>query len=303
MPHAQSITLLNIEFNSSCNLRCKWCSLDHTKKRKIMIPELLEHIMNDLASNPFENLKRIDLHNGGETLLHPDLPNMLSIIRRFRPMLSQKPVVGLLTNAMLLTPKVSEQIVRSRAITQIRFSLDGGTPELFEDIRRGAKWKTVAANILTFLHTNMRAGNPISTEALCIIPSEGLPGGSMSPEFTGLLEKIDKVSLRHPHNWDGSVELGVDDSSYRNIASQRLGEACFLLERNLVILPDGNVTVCCNDLNARGVIGSVLHQQLRTLAAQPKRLAMLEAFRKGNKQSIPLCRNCTGFYSVPKEPK
>ncbi|GKT29402.1 hypothetical protein ADUPG1_001175, partial [Aduncisulcus paluster] len=30
------------KFNSSCNLRCKWCALDHGKERKIMPREVLE---------------------------------------------------------------------------------------------------------------------------------------------------------------------------------------------------------------------------------------------------------------------
>ncbi len=90
MLYADSITLLNLEFNSSCNLRCQWCSLDHTKERKVMSRAVLEKVMQELSSGVFRNLRRIDLHNGGETLLHPDLPGMLSVIRRYRlPFLRQ----------------------------------------------------------------------------------------------------------------------------------------------------------------------------------------------------------------------
>lgn len=294
---AEDITLLNLEFNSSCNLRCKWCSLDHDKPRAIMSKEMLAHIMDMLAEGQLPNLKRIDLHNAGETLLHPDLPGMLTIIRRARQTLESKATFALLTNAMLLTPKKSEQIVRSRGIDQMRFSLDGGTPERFESIRKGASWEKVRENIFNFLKTNEAAGSPISTEAICIIPTDLPDGAGFDPQFEYLLSMIDKVSLRHPHNWDGSVDLGVDDGFYRNVETDRPDEICFLLKHNLVILPDGQVTVCCNDLNSRGVIGSATDQTLSQLVTSPERLKMIRLFSEGKKDAIELCKDCTGFYS------
>lgn len=297
MSHADSITLLNLEFNSSCNLRCQWCALDHSKERKTMPREVLEKVMQELEAGAFKNLRRIDLHNGGETLLHPDLPGMLSVIRRHRSFLPPSVNIGLLTNGMLLTPKVSEQICRSRAVTQVRFSIDGGTPAAFESIRKGAKWDVVRRNVQTFLDINSRSKEPVQTEIICMIPAEGIPGGEMEPEFLALLQLADKVSVRNPHNWDGSVDLGVDDSGYRVIAEQRVGEVCFLLQKNMVILPDGKVTVCCNDLNERGVFGSVLDNSLEELAAHPTRLEMIRAFKEGRKDELELCKGCSGFYA------
>lgn len=297
MLYADSITLLNLEFNSSCNLRCQWCSLDHTKQRKVMPRAVLEKVMQELSSGVFRNLRRIDLHNGGETLLHPDLPGMLSVIRRYRASIPSSVTIGLLTNGMLLTPKVSEQICRSRAVTQVRFSIDGGSPAAFESIRKGAKWDVVRRNVQAFMEINRRAKEPVQTEIICMISAEGLPNDGMDPEFAALLQLADKVSVRNPHNWDGSVDLGVDDSGYQVIAEQRVGEVCFLLQKNLVILPEGKVTVCCNDLNERGVFGSVLDNTLEELVTHPTRLEMIRAFKDGRKDELELCKGCTGFYA------
>lgn len=294
---ADEITLLNLEFNSSCNLRCKWCALDHGKKRKVMSTEVLGNVMDALVKGQLPNLKRVDLHNGGETLLHPDLPGMLTVIRRARMKMSSDAVFGLLTNGMLLTPKISDQIVRSRAVDQMRFSLDGGTPAMFESIRRGASWETVQANVYRFLRSNEEAGKPVSTEAICMFPPDHPSDTPFEPHFKTLLSQFDKVSLRHPHNWDGSVELDVDDGFFNEAAKAREDEVCFLLKNNLVVLPDGHVTVCCNDLNSRGVIGSVLDHDLEQLAMNPERLRMLRLYGEGRKDSIELCKDCTGFYA------
>jgi sulfatase maturation enzyme AslB (radical SAM superfamily) len=296
---AGGITLVNLEFNSSCNLRCRHCALDHGKKRKIMTPDTLSRVMELMAAGQLPGLRRLDLHNGGETLLHPDLPGMLAVIADFRERLPDGAVVGLLTNAMLLTPEKSLAIIQSRAVDQLRVSLDGGGPERFEHMRRGAKWATVAKNVAAFMRLNARHGRPVRTEAICVLPPELLPDGPFAPEFAALAGAFDAVGLRPPHNWDGSRELGIDDSSYRNIAAARPGEACFLLSRNLVVLPDGAVTVCCNDLNARGVIGSILESDFAALADHPQRRRMLRLFREGRKAEIALCRDCSGFFTPP----
>jgi len=302
MPHidtryADEITLLNLEFNSSCNLRCQWCALDHHKERQIMGRDVLERVMEMLAEDQLPNLKRIDLHNGGETLLHPDLPEMLTVIRRVRPKIKTSAGFNLLTNGMLLTPKVSEQIVRSRAVDQLRFSLDGGSPAKFESIRKGASWETVSTNIYNFLKINEKAGSPVATEAICMFAPDHPEGEGFHHVFEVLLSLLDNVTLRHPHSWDGSADLDVDDEFYREAAAKAKGRTCFLLKNNLVVLPDGNVTVCCNDLNARGVIGSVMEQSLAELAAHPIRQQRLKLFREGRKDAIKLCRDCTGFYT------
>ncbi|NDY58443.1 radical SAM protein [Desulfovibrio sulfodismutans] len=296
---AAGITLVNLEFNSSCNLRCRHCSLDHRKKRRIMEPATLSRVMGLLAAGQLPNLRRLDLHNGGETLLHPDLPGMLAIIAAFRQRLGAGAVVGLLTNAMLLTPEISRHILASRAVDQLRVSLDGGSPERFEHMRRGAKWDTVAKNVAAFMRLNAKHGHPVRTEAICVMPPQLLPDGPFAPQFVALAQTFDKVSLRPPHNWDGSRELGIDDASYRATAASRSGEACFLLSRNLVVLPDGSVTVCCNDLNARGVFGSILTEDFRALAGHPARQDWLGLFREGRQGEIELCRNCSGFFAPP----
>lgn len=265
-----------------------------------MSRDTLTHIMESLTARPLQNLKRIDLHNGGEVLLHPDIPGMLSVIRKYKDAIPGRPVVGMLTNAVALTEELSRQIVRSRALDQIRFSLDGGSPEAYEDIRRGARWEKVLHNILRFLAVNKSSERPVSTEAICIVPPDVDPTAFLSPVFASLFEKFDKVSLRHPHNWDGSADLGVDDRSYRSIAATRRSEVCFLLRHNLVVLPDGSVTVCCNDLNGRGVFASILGRDFVSVAQEPARLRMIEMHRAGLRHEVELCRHCTGFYSHPE---
>ena len=81
---------LNLEFCSACNLRCKWCTLGHHKKVVMMSPLILGKVLDELSGNRNFKLERIDLHNGGEVLLHNNLKEMLGIVSSKRRYIHSK---------------------------------------------------------------------------------------------------------------------------------------------------------------------------------------------------------------------
>ena len=110
----------------------------------------------------------------------------------------------------------------------------------------------------------------------------------MEEEFRDVLLAVDSYELRHPHNWDGSRELGLTPEpapapaaplqlygmgrsllrQARNVIARPAAPehpVCKFLLSELVLLPDGRVTVCCADLNARGVIGDLGESSLREI--------------------------------------
>lgn len=295
MDPRETLEWLNIEFCSSCNLRCKWCSLDHTKPRQLMSVETLDKVLGDLVGPEGFQLDRIELHSGGETLLHPELDAMLSVVAGYKARL---PEVHLLTNAVALSEGRARTLLDSGALDLLRVSIDGGTAASFEELRAPAKWEKVHQNVSRFLDLNRESIRPIRTGVVGVVdPERTLSTDWMEPEFQSLFARLDEVSIRHPHNWDGSENLGIDDVSYRFHEEISKGKVCYFLTKDLVILPDGRVTVCCADLNARGVIGNILESSLREVFFSPERLEMLRLFAAGRKDDIELCRSCTGYYT------
>jgi radical SAM protein with 4Fe4S-binding SPASM domain len=258
-----------------------------------MSPLILEKVLDELARNRHFKLERIDFHNGGEVLLHNNLKEMLGIVSSRKQYIHHRPLISLLTNATLLNEEKGEMIVESHALDEIRFSVDGGTKELFESIRVGAEWESVKENILKFVEINNKRGKKIKTGIICIVPPEKeFDVKWMSEDFKFLFSNIDNISLRYPHNFDGSKDLGLPRRS-ENTAEQKM---CYLLLGNLVILPDGDTVVCCADINSRGVIGNITENRLEELYFSSKRLSMITMFVKDKKNKIPLCKNCEGFY-------
>jgi sulfatase maturation enzyme AslB (radical SAM superfamily) len=315
-----SLEWVNIEFSSRCNLRCKWCSLDFDKASVHMDEALLAKVLDELFSTQGWAVGEIALHNGGETLLHPRLASMLAVIAAKRAGHTSFPVVSLLTNGVLLNEAKSNAILSSGAIDLLRVSVDGGSVAAFEEIRTPAKWSRVRDNIYSFVKLNNAATRRIKTGVICVVPPDQPPTLDwMEPEFRDVLLAVDSYELRYPHNWDGSKELGLTPKpapapaiplqlygmgrsllrQARNVITRPLPvehQVCKFLLRELVLLPDGRVTVCCADLNARGTIGNLGRSSLREIFNSEARASMIDAFRQGNKASIPLCKDCTGYY-------
>ena len=111
-----------------------------------MSSALLEKILGELTTDKrLANIQNINLYNGGETLMHPKRLEMFQTIAKYKNAARQAgkkfPKVLLLTNGMLLREKLAREILETGALDIIQFSLDGGTPAKFEELRVNAKWQ------------------------------------------------------------------------------------------------------------------------------------------------------------------
>ncbi|MCH8555476.1 MAG: radical SAM protein [Schleiferiaceae bacterium] len=288
---------LHIEPVNYCNLRCKFCALDHAMpKERISIAVLERFFANYFEDKRFHGLQWIHLHNGGESLLHPKLIEVLEYIasqrNKAKAINVPFPKVALLTNATILTEERSEKIIATKAIDLMRFSVDGGTPELFEQIRFRAKWDTVKANIENFVARNATQPTPIATGIICLVPQHlPLHTRAMAPDFQQLLQLVDDVELRRIHGWAGDLQTESEETP--DYLPEKTG--CMMALESLVLLPDGSVTICCADLNRKGIIGNLMKQTLFEIYTAPQRLEVLEKLHSGRKAEIPLCKDCESF--------
>jgi len=289
---------VNIEFASFCNLRCAFCSLDHLKPKVKIDPEVLDKFLNDLTSDRrFRKVEVIHLHSGGETLLHNKVGELLNIIKKYKDICATKnqkfPTVNLLTNGTPLTETKTIEIINSGAVDVMRFSMDGGSPKRFEEVRIKAKWDLFYKNISFFLDENKKSGNKISTHIISVIdPENTLKTDWMEKVFVDVLNRVDTYELRHPHTWAGEVDIDGDSSNNR-VKPHKIG--CGLLMHQLVLLPDGNINVCCTDLNSKGVVGNIKDKSLYDIYNSDKRKLWLKLMYKRQKSQIELCKNCETF--------
>jgi len=288
-----SITEINLEFCSACNLRCQFCALDHTKPKSLMSIAVIDKVFEALVNDErFSRVRKINLHNGGETLLHPERDKLLARIKYhkliFKTINKPFPTINLLTNGMLLRETLTRQILELRVVDEIGFSLDGGTPEEFERLRVNAKWKKFADNVSNFIRLKNEIDPNVSTFGISIIPKPlALNDSWMHPDFQRIVRMLDSVEYRRLHDWGGQVEIGEMKDVNK--------KGCMMLLRQMVVLPNGDVSVCCNDLNSEGVVGNVLKQDLYEIYRSQQRRRYVDYLQQGRKQELDLCKNCVSF--------
>jgi SAM-dependent methyltransferase len=288
-------TVLNIELSSMCNLRCRWCILDHEKPKQFLPIELLESLLAQVAGGKLPDLRRIDFHNGGETLLHPDIDRALRLIRDSRRNFQEKVFLSLLTNGTVMRQSTIDLLASGDVVNEVRISIDGGTPREYERIRKNARWPVVAENVKRLADAVRTAGNRVRLGVICMVPP-GKPADPswMEPEFRSLLSRAHIVEYRHPHSWEGT--LNSEEIPRPGNTAKDPRRVCKFLKHDAVLLASGEVTVCCADLNGRGIIGSLKESSFVEIHSGNKRAEMLSLWTAGRADEIPLCSTCEGYY-------
>ncbi len=132
--------IANIEITTYCNLGCQFCARSElNKKNKHMSFEMFRNI---LALLP--NTYKIVLVGLGEPLLHPQVGDFIKYAK------SQGKKVGIVTNAMLLSPDVSFQLLKA-GLDSIAFSIDGYNDIVSSQVRKGTDFQKVIQNIKEFM--------------------------------------------------------------------------------------------------------------------------------------------------------
>ena len=134
-------THVQLEVTTTCNLRCVHCGLNQANyEHRTLSWESFEKVV------PFLTRYRpsVDLSGHGESLV------CSRFLRMFRRTIEAGCRVSFFTNATLLTPKTSEQLLEHAGpdgFHAVTVSLDAAEPMLFETIRRGASFDVFVNNL------------------------------------------------------------------------------------------------------------------------------------------------------------
>ncbi len=268
------IDRVNLELTNHCNLSCRWCAGAGNRKKGFMDRTTFQTTLSQILSDRVA-VREVHLYNGGESLLHPEFGQFLEYLGS----LKDRPATVLVTNGTLLTETLSDAILESGGIDTIQFSIDGGTKEKYEWLRRKAVWEDTLNRIGGFLDRNR---GRVKTGLITI--DMGVP---FSDEFRQLRDRVDSFNFRPPHDYTGQEKL--DDYPAEKSANPH---PCWHIRNNLVILWNGDVTPCCADFHGRGVFGNIHTSHLADLW-NGARLALLRRQEAGDKHSLVLCSNCS----------
>ena len=144
---------LDIVLTKACNLRCTFCiSYGSLKGERWMDFGLYENIARQL----FPSAHTVFFCSGGEPLLYPRVREALKLARKYRTM------TVMVSNGTLLDQDVARWLVHDQCLHELIISFDGSSKKTLENIRRGANYDKILANLeyLTSLKQERRALYP-----------------------------------------------------------------------------------------------------------------------------------------------
>lgn len=275
---SKSPVYLQIEPTSACNLRCKMCWQSNpafSKSGQIGYMELtlFKKIVDDAVANGVE---AVTIVSRGESLLHPELAEMLSYI--------QDKFIDLKinTNATLLTPDLSRVLLKSN-FSIIVFSIDAAEKNLYESIRVRGKWDDVHQNVKTFDEIRKQE----FSNSLTLTRVSGV---NVGPE-----QDWDVIS----NFWDefvdevGFVEMIPMSDTYGN-PKDGIKKPCEYLWQVLHIYQDGRINPCDLDYEGRLFIANMRTSDIQSAWESKKMKKLRQIHLSGNRQEINPCDRC-GF--------
>jgi radical SAM protein with 4Fe4S-binding SPASM domain len=234
---------VDLELSAACNMQCPMCFTNteefkkHVKK-PLMDRDLWQKIVRECAAGKVFSL-RLSLR--GEPTLHPDFVEAV----RYAKSLGIKEV-STLSNALLLTPKMFEELVDA-GLDWLTISADG-VGETYERIRRPARFDDLLQKLRAFkkIKQSRRSLKPV------IKVQTVWPAIQDAPQvyFETFRPLVDQISCNQLVDY-----LWKDQE--KGLIVYKLNFDCYKLYQRLTIGTDGGVMLCHYDELCHHKIGDL----------------------------------------------
>lgn len=273
-----------VETTNLCNSDCLMCPHPRMKRAKgTMDMGVFERIV-DNASN--SGMREIGLSLMGEPFLDEIL------FKRVRYIKEKGLRTTFNTNASLLSESNARLLIETE-VDEIRISIDAFKKETYERIRVGLCYEKVVSNIkwLIALKKEMHKKYPtITLNYVCL--KENYSEGYLFYNYWK--DKVDKIIMAFPRDWAGQIGLNGNESIHIG-DSIPTKNPCDNLWKDLVVLRDGNVALCCNDYDGKIIMGNVLEQGIMGVWNGERFRYYRKMHIADKRDKLPLCNQCSKY--------
>lgn len=280
---------VDIEATNLCNLKCPMC-FRTVKINNLNKDEIFEsgYINFDLYKKIIDEAVEIGVYSVklnwmGEPLMHPRIADMISYAK-------QKGIedVMLNTNAVLLTEKMSEEIIAA-GLDKIFFSFDSPIKENYEKIRIGANFENTLNNIKKFMEIRNS-----KEKITCIARTSMVVMENNKEEYNDYIDLFSKIVdiVSHFDCIDWNKEMDDEEGNYKD--SEFI---CSQLWQRICITWDGQAMPCCCDIDKKYILGNVKNNTLKELWNGDKFKKIRELHKNSLWYKCSMCKKC-GLASV-----
>ena len=268
---------VDIEITSSCDADCIMCPRRRMRRSPGPMPmPLFQKIVDEAVAIGVRDLV---LNGYGEISTLRTARDYLAYIRhRSR---SIRIIVN--TNGMRMDEEIASAFV-DHGVDVMNIAIDGATAETYEKIRKELKLQVVEANVrrLIELRNLSKRNRPFIMVHMIHMAENAHETDQFLRKWTGV---ADQAGIAGMVSRIGSVPM--------TIHGRRLDSfPCFLLWRQLPVLSDGTVALCCDDWDGRGALGNLYTQSIREIWRSQQRQVLRKLHLEGRQGEIDLCRAC-----------
>lgn len=261
-----------IEITNTCNLDCHFCPKHQRKRRQLSAEEF------DLLTDKVRGkVCFLYFHLMGEPLLHPLLPQFITIAREkgFKTVLTSNGT--LLHRAMNLLDTLPHKVQLS--LHSHESNARGELSSYMEEVMNFAT-QAAAKGTCVVLRLWNQGGMDKENELVMDYIAEYVPRPwKERPDGFRLCDNL-YLEFDRKFEWPSA-----------NASSAKREVFCKALLKQIGVLSDGSLVPCCLDHNGDVVLGNLFHQSLEEILSSPRAQAMIEGFQH-HTATEALCQNC-----------
>ena len=268
---------LDIELNTTCNLRCSMC---FQSMRNIPPQELDLKTVRDIIDQAGKlGVYSMKFNYRGEPLLYDKLCKVIRYAKK-------KGIIETMinTNGTLLLPEKVMELTKA-GLDLIIITVDGTTKEVYENIRKGADFETVLTNVIML--QSYKQIYDVSKPLLRMQIVKQKRNEHQIMDFINHWRNIvDEVSVVDLKDVSGDMEdVTVLDDWW-----------CAQLWQRLFILADGDVVPCCrgvsNGVEKQFVVGNIYQNSIKSIWNSTKMKVIRNVHKYKKSHTLTMCRKC-----------
>lgn len=267
---------IDIELNSSCNLKCSFCiqSVRDLGKFKLGF-DCFKKIVDEAVYNGTTSLK---LNYMNEPLIIQDLENYIKYARS-----AGMVNVFMSTNGIMLTEKRARSLIDS-GITKIFISLDAVNSDTFEKQRHSKKFDIIVKNVLNLIE--IRNELKLQYPLIRVNFLKNKLNINEENDFINFWkDKADMIIIQEMN------EL-IDNESGIFIQTDKKDYKCSFPFKQLVVDARGRILPCCCMNGIDLELGNIESMTLKEAWNTDKIKRLRDMHSKGNYKENPICRRC-----------
>lgn len=274
-----------IETTNKCNAACIMCPHKKMRRDKIIMSDEMFRVAVTKCAVIRPVGTQIFFHKEGEPLLDEKIASRIAFAKKF---LGKGNELGLNTNAMLLTEKISENLIVA-GLNTIYFSVDGTDKISYEAIRLRLNYETVVENIRRFFFVRQKLNANIRVIMQMLVQNDA---ENAVEQFKNIWRDFDcEFYIKRMHSY-----LDGGHSSLTQKISERQIQICPDPSKILVIYSNGNVGLCCWDYDNEYSLGNILDDNLLNIYNNDKANRLREYISNYRGHELTPCNRCARIF-------